>query len=140
LTVFTQYDSSLKFFIDYIEELIPRISILANDFDGIKDEDLTSIKNKLIYNIKMGNETKASELFNGISDEEKENDFIMYCQGILESSIPIIMKCLSRNIEVSQIYETQLPVRALLQLGTDQSIIDAMINTKYGDIKYYISS
>jgi hypothetical protein len=113
---------------------------LANDFDGIKEEDLTSIKNKLIFSIKMGNETKARELFNSITDEEKENDFILYSQGILESSIPFLMKCLSRNIEVSQIYETPLRVRALLQLGIDHSIIDAMINAKYGDIKYYVSS
>lgn len=140
LKVYNQYDSSLTFFIDYIEELIPRISILANDFDGIKEDELNSIKNKLIYNIKMGNKTKARELLNSITDEEKENDFILYCHGILESSIPILMKCLSRNIEVSQIYETPLPVRALLQLGIDQSIIDAMINAKYGDIKYYVSS
>jgi transcriptional regulator with XRE-family HTH domain len=140
LNIYSQYDSSLKFFIDYIEELIPRIRILANDFDGIEEEDLTSIKNKLIYNIKKENQAKARDLLNVITDEEKENDFILYCQGILESSIPILIKCLSRNIEVSQIYETPLPVRALLQLGIDHSIIDAMINAKYGDIKYYISS
>jgi transcriptional regulator with XRE-family HTH domain len=133
-TIFRQcstYDSSLVYIADFIlDTMIPRSRLIGNDLEGIKEEDLKNTQVKVIYHIKSKAIAKARELLENLTEEEREDEILLTCQGIIEKSIPILMKSLIKCIEINQINEGYLAVKELITLGFDQSMVDLMLRIR----------
>ncbi|WP_442596426.1 AimR family lysis-lysogeny pheromone receptor [Neobacillus sp. D3-1R] len=134
------FDPSLQALADYLlKETIPLNKIIANDFADIKEEDLLYPQSKIMYNIKINNLEKARYLLNELTEEEKEDEYFLLCAGMIEKSIPLLMKSLSKFIEKYLINEAELPIRELIKLGCDKTIIDSMINARLGNNKVFVN-
>lgn len=134
------YDPSLQQLADYIlKETIPLNKIIADDFADINEEELLYPQSKIMYNIKSNNIEKARYLLDQLSEEEKEDEYFLLCAGMIEKSIPLLMKSLSKFIEKYLINEAELPIRELLKLGCDKTIIDSLINARLGNNKVVVN-
>lgn len=141
LQPFIVYDPSLGSLADFfVQELLPLTKIFANDLKDIREENLRYPYSQILYNIRIGNHQKARELLNNLSREEKEHEFYVFCEGILEESIPILLKSLSKWIEKYELQEAQFAIRELQKLGCDQLIIDSMVNARLGNKKTFVNT
>jgi transcriptional regulator with XRE-family HTH domain len=133
-TIFRQcstYDASLVYIADFIlDTMIPRSRLIGNDLEGIKEEDLKNTQVKVIYHIKTKTIAKAKELLENLKEEEREDEILLICQGMIEKSIPILMKSLIKCIEINQINEGYLAVKELIALGFEPSMVDLMLRIR----------
>jgi hypothetical protein len=121
----------LVYIADFIlDTMIPRSRLIGNDLEGIKEEDLKNTQVKVIYHIQSKAIAKARELLENLTEEEREDEILLICQGIIEKSIPILMKSLIKCIEINQINEGYLAVKELITLGFDQSMVDLMLRIR----------
>ncbi|MHC0037622.1 AimR family lysis-lysogeny pheromone receptor [Pseudoneobacillus sp. C159] len=125
------YDDSLRYIADFIlDPIIPRSKLIGNDLEGIREEDLKHPQVKVLYYIKINNLAMAKEILNNLSPEEREDEILLWCRGVIENSIPILMKSLLKCIELNQINEGYLAIKDLTRLGFDQSMIDLMLRIR----------
>jgi transcriptional regulator with XRE-family HTH domain len=125
------YDSSLVYIADFIlNPMIPRSKLLANRIEEIKEEDLQHSQVKVLYYMKTNQYDRAKEILDHLQEEESEDEILLYCQGKLEKSIPLLMKSFLRCIELNQINEGFLAVKELIALGFDRTMIDLMLRVR----------
>jgi transcriptional regulator with XRE-family HTH domain len=125
------YDDSLKYIADFIlDPMIPRSRLVGNDLEGIQEGELKHTQVKVLYQVKTNNLDKAREMLDNLTEEEREDEIVLWCRGVMEKSIPILMKALLKCIELNQINEGYLAVKELIELGFDQSMIDLMLKVR----------
>jgi transcriptional regulator with XRE-family HTH domain len=136
LRQFVDYDPGLGPLADYfVQELVPLTKIYSYDLEGIQEEKLLYPSSQFMYHFRSGNHQKAREILDNLSEEDKDHEFYVLCEGILEKSIPILLKSLSKWIEKYELHEGQFAIRELQKLGCDQLIIDSMVNARLGSRK-----
>lgn len=125
------YDASLVYIADFIlDPMIPRSKLIGNDLEGLGEEDLKHTQVKVLYHMKTNNIPKARELLDNLMENERDDEILLMCQGMIEKSIPILMKSLLKCIEINQINEGYLAIGELIELGFDQSMVDLMLRIR----------
>lgn len=110
------------------------LNILRLNADAIHEVDIDgeiSNEAKIYYYIKKNDYDKARTIYEGLTKEEQDSEFILYCKGVIDESIPILFQSFMKFVGRHDFFEAKYPADELMKLGIDTSVLEALKKAKF---------